>query len=127
MSNVDVVRGIYDGSDPEALTERVDPGIEYVNPPEAVEPGTRQGFDEVVAAMQSTADSFDSVRHEVRQVFDGGDVVVASVVFLTRGRGSDAEIAQDEAHTWTFRDGKIVRFEWGRDLDAALEAAGIRR
>jgi hypothetical protein len=30
-----------------------------------------------------------------------------------------------EAHTWTLRDGQIVRFEWGRDLQRALEAAGL--
>jgi hypothetical protein len=28
-------------------------------------------------------------------------------------------------HTWTLRDGRITRFEWGRDLKKALEAAGL--
>jgi hypothetical protein len=27
---------------------------------------------------------------------------------------------------WTLRDGKVERFEWGRDLGAALEAARAR-
>jgi ketosteroid isomerase-like protein len=123
QANVEIVRRIYDGSG--ALTDHVDAEIEYVNPPEAVEPGTRRGFAEVAAALQSAAESFDSIRHEIRDLFDGGDVVVASVRFLARSRGSDAEVGQDEVHTWTFRDGKIVRFEWGRDLDAALAAAGL--
>jgi hypothetical protein len=33
-------------------------------------------------------------------------------------------VLQDEVHTWTLRDGKIVSFEWGRDLASALAAAG---
>jgi hypothetical protein len=36
-------------------------------------------------------------------------------------------VVQEEAHTWTLRDGKIVRFEWGRDLRTALEATGLRK
>jgi len=53
--------------------------------------------------------------------------VVAAVCFhATARRGGKTEIIQEEeAHTWTFRDGKVVRFEWGRDLEAALEAAGF--
>jgi hypothetical protein len=40
--------------------------------------------------------------------------------------GESSEVVQDEAHTWTLEDGKIARFEWGRDLGRALEAAGLR-
>jgi ketosteroid isomerase-like protein len=69
---------------------------------------------------------FESRRHEVHELFDCGDAVVAAVSFSTRVRGSREELVQEEAHTWTFRDGRIVRFEWGRDLQAALEAVGLR-
>ena len=41
------------------------------------------------------------------------------------GPASSSEI-REEANTWTFRDGKVVRFERGLNLDAALEAAGLR-
>ncbi|MEJ7804008.1 MAG: hypothetical protein WKH68_11670, partial [Candidatus Limnocylindria bacterium] len=40
-------------------------------------------------------------------------------------RGTEKEIHQEEAHAWTLQDGKVVRLEWGRDLDTALEAAGL--
>jgi hypothetical protein len=75
--------------------------------------------------MGGFSEFFDSSRHELHELFDGGDSVVAAVTFCTRGRGSDREIVHDEAHTWTLRDGRIARFEWGRDLGAALEA-GLR-
>ena len=66
-------------------------------------------------------------RHELHELFEGGDTVVASVSFVTRSGGSQTELEQAEAHTWTLRDGRIVRFEWGRDLQGALLAAGVER
>ena len=63
----------------------------------------------------------------VRRIYDGGlfDRAVAEVTSRARSRGSDVELAYQEAHTWTFRDGLVTRFEWSRDLPAALEAAGL--
>ena len=129
--NVELVRRIYeDGSfdrDPERVVhEFAAADIEYINPPEAVESGVRRGRTEVAAALRNSSELFESARHELRELFDGGDAVVAAVSFRTRGRGSGVELVQEEAHTWTFRDGRIVRFEWGRDLGAALAAAGQR-
>jgi ketosteroid isomerase-like protein len=97
-----------------------------VNPPEAVDPGIRRGTAEVAGAFRNLSESFDSFRHELHELFDAGDSVVASVSFCTRSGGSETEVTQQEAHTWTFRAGKVARFEWGRDLDRALESAGLR-
>jgi ketosteroid isomerase-like protein len=130
QENVESVRRIYEEGlidrDQAAVLELATPDIEYVNPPEAIEPGIRRGPTEVAKAMRAFAEFFDSSRHELRELFDGGDTVVAAVTCYTRGRGSDREIPHEEAHTWTLRDGRIARFEWGRDLGAALEAAGLR-
>lgn len=76
-------------------------------------------------ALRNSSELFDSSRHELHELFDRGDAVVAAVSFLTRSRRSGIELVQEEAHTWTLRDGRIVRFEWGRDVAAALEAAGL--
>jgi ketosteroid isomerase-like protein len=131
QQNVDLVRWIYEDGlfdrDPARIVhEFATPDIEYLNPPEAVESGLRRGPTEVVRALRNSSELFDSSRHELRRLFDGGDAVVAAVSFCTRGRGSGVELVQQEAHTWTFRDGRIVRFEWGRDLGAALKAVGLR-
>jgi ketosteroid isomerase-like protein len=126
--NVELVRRIYsDGlfdRDPDRIVhEFATPDIEYINPPEAVEPGIRRGRAQVAQALRSSSEMFDWTRHEVYELFDCKDAVVAAVSFCARIRGSGAELLQAEAHTWTFRDGRIVRFEWGRELRAALEAA----
>ena len=131
QENLELVRRIYEEGlfdrDPERVVHQfATPDIEYVNPPEAVEPGIRRGRAEVVAALRNSSELFDSSRHELHELFDRGDAVVAAVSFWTRSRRSGIELVQEEAHTWTLRDGRIVRLEWGRDLGAAVEAAGPR-
>jgi ketosteroid isomerase-like protein len=130
--NIELVRRIYEDGlldrDPARVVhEFATPDVEYVNPPDAVESGVRRGRAGVVEALRNSSELFDSARHELRELFDGGDAVVAAVSFCTRGRGSGIELVQEEAHTCTFRDGRIVRFEWARDLGAALEAVGLRK
>jgi ketosteroid isomerase-like protein len=127
--NVEVVRRIYErgllDQGPEPFLALATPDVEWVNPPEAVDPGTRHGKAEVAQAVRNMTESFDAQRHELHQVFDAGDTVVAWVSFRTRSRGSDTEVVQREAHTWTLRDGMVARYEWGRDLGEALRAAGL--
>jgi ketosteroid isomerase-like protein len=127
--NVELVRRIYaegllDG-DLEGLLELSAPDVEYVNPPDAVESGVRRGREEIRGIARTARESLAWAEHELHQIFDGGDRVVAAVTFRARGRESGADVSHGEAHTWTFRKGKIVRFEWGRDLPAALAAAGL--
>ena len=43
----------------------------------------------------------------------------------TYAAGEARELVNEEAHTWTLREGRIARFEWGQDLGSALEAAGL--
>jgi ketosteroid isomerase-like protein len=129
--NVQIVRRIYDegliDQDPQTwLPELATPEIEYVNPPYAVEPGIRRGPAAVVRAMQAFAEVWEQSRHELHELFDCGDSVVAAVSWYTRSRASDSQLVQEEAHTWALREGRITRFEWGKDLGAALEAAGLR-
>jgi ketosteroid isomerase-like protein len=129
--NVELVRRIYsDGlldRDPDRIVhEFATPDVEYINPPEAVEPGIRRGRALVAQALRSSSEMLEWRRHEVHELFDRGDAVVAAVRVCAGSRGSASELVQEEAHTWTFRDGRIVRFEWGRDLRAALDAVGLR-
>jgi ketosteroid isomerase-like protein len=127
-ANVELVRRIYrDGllGDPDGLVALTADDVEYVNPPEAVDPGTRRGRAGFRSALQNLADHFVSSRNELLELFDVGERVVASVVFHARMRDSDTEVSQPEAHTWTLRDGRIARLEWGLDLDAALNVAKL--
>jgi len=128
QENVDLVRRFYEEGlfdrGPDELMELATPDIEYVNPPYAIEPGVRRGQAAVARAMRAFAEVWDQSRHDLHELFDCGDRVVASVSWYTLSRGSEKEIVQEEAHTWTLRDGRIAGFEWGLDLPSALKAAG---
>ncbi len=128
--NVEIVRHVYESGlmdrDPEELLKLATPDIEYVNPPYAVEPGVRRGLVAVAQAMRRFAEPWEESRHELRELYDSEDIVVAAVSWHIRGRGSLRELVNEEAHTWTLHNGRIARFEWGQDLAKALEAAGLR-
>lgn len=128
LENVEVVRRIYavwgeEGSPiPSGL---LDPEIEWVNPPEAVEPGTRQGIDAFAAAAESVSDTFDGVGVDIDELLDAGNRVVVVATLHGRGRGSGADVERRQGYIWTLRDGKAIRFEWFTSPDEALIAAGV--
>jgi ketosteroid isomerase-like protein len=132
--NVEIVGRIYTEGlidrDPKRLVDHfAAPDIDYVDPPDENDPGSWHGRTAVMRAMRRARQSFSEYQHELQELFDGGDTVVAAVSFhaTTRARNHREEIHKEEAHVWTFRDGKIVRFEKGRDLKEALEAAGLSK
>jgi uncharacterized protein len=128
QQNVELVRHIYESGlfdrDPEELLRLATADVEYVNPPYAIEPGVRRGFVAVAQAMRRFAELWDESRHELRELYDCGDIVVAAVSWHILSRGSERALVNKEAHTWTLRGGRIARFEWGQDLGKALDAAG---
>ena len=60
--HVEIVRGFYDAwaRDEFPPTELMDPEIEYVNPPGAVEPGIRRGITAFRAALENVAGGWAS-------------------------------------------------------------------
>jgi ketosteroid isomerase-like protein len=95
-----------------------------VNPEGAIEPGTRRGIDEFLAVMERIFDTWEYWRatpEELREV--GDDSVVAVVRYRIKGRGSGVEIEGRESALWTFRDGKVIRYEWFHGADDAAAAA----
>jgi ketosteroid isomerase-like protein len=104
----------------------LDPGIEWVNPPEAVESGVRRGLDAFDAAARRVAEGFEDVRLEIDEYLDpGGDRVVAIGTWLGRGKGSGVYVERRMGFVWTVRAGRAVRFEWFPRPSEALESAGL--
>jgi ketosteroid isomerase-like protein len=108
QQNVELVRHLYESGlidrDPEELLELATPDVEYVNPPYAVEPGVCRGLGPVAQAMRRFAEVWEESRHELQELYDRGDIVVAAVSWHIRGRGSERELVNQEAHTWTFQE-----------------------
>jgi len=100
--------------------------VEWVNPPDAVEPGVRQGIDSFNEAISSIFDAWKEVRFETERVIDSDDEVVALGQVWGSGRGAGIEVARPHGQIWTFRDGRVIRMRWFHSHSEALEAAGLR-
>jgi ketosteroid isomerase-like protein len=128
QENVDAVRRIFNVWETERSpvpSGLLDPGIEWVNPPDAVERGTRQGIDAFGTAVDSLEAGFEDAMVEIDEILDAGDRVVVLGTLHGSGRGSGLGIDRRQGYIWTFRDGKAIRFEWFNTPDEALIAAGI--
>lgn len=120
-SNVELVRSIYAlWSRNESARHLIDPDIEYVNPPYAVESGVRHGR----TALGKIREVYPNFRVEPERFLDAGeDVVVIGVARGTSASGIEANWRQ--GYVWTIRDGKAIRFRWFNDPAEALEAVGL--
>jgi ketosteroid isomerase-like protein len=128
QENVELVRRLYEAWQRDGfgvVAELMDPGIEWVNPPNAVEPGTRRGY----AAFAAAAESFVSVYLESRftdvSFHDAGDRIAVSATMSSRGGGSEFPIETRRGYVFELRDGRVTRFSWFTDPLEAIEAVGM--
>jgi uncharacterized protein len=120
-ANVDLIRAIYARwAEGASARELIDPDMEYVNPPYAVESGTRRER----RALASVRDVYPDFRVDPERFLDAGDDVV--VIGTAHGTAASGVVAQwRQGYVWTVRDGRAVRFAWFSDPAEALEAAGL--
>lgn len=120
---VELVQAIY-GAWREGRSARdyIDADVEYVNPPDAVEPGVRRGR-KWFAAIRG---SYDEVQVEPLEYVDapGDDVIVVARV-TGKGRGSGFPVEWRHGYVWTVRDGVAVRFRWFNRPEDAYREVGL--
>ena len=112
-------------------SRRIDPAllaedIEWVNPPKAVEPGTRRGADEFNRAVANVFAAWDDVHFETDRLIDNGDYVLALGRLRGRIHGPGMAVESPHAQLWSFSDGRATRMEWFNTHQEAMEAAGVR-
>ena len=130
--NVEIVRQAVDAwnrRDIEDLNALGDPEREYVNPPTAIEPGTRSGKDEVTAVVREQWQWLTDARAEIERIYDRGEEAILLARVSRQMPGSDARLEDRALVSYKIRSRKIVRIEvlaFGRDeVRTALEAAGL--
>ena len=131
QENAEIVRRFYDAwnrRDEEALLALGDPEPEFVNSPTAIEPGTRRGTDEVLAAVRTQWEFLRDGRFELDRTYDRGEeILVLGRVSRLMPEG-ETRIEDRVLNSFVIRDGRIVRVEvlgfGGAEVDRALEAAG---
>jgi uncharacterized protein len=119
--NVELVRTIYRlwGAN-ESARHLIAGELEYVNPANAVESGTRIGR----RALASVREVYSDFRVDPERFVDAGEQVV--VIGIARGTSpSGVEAQWRQGYVWTIQDGLAVRFRWFNDPREALEAVGI--
>jgi ketosteroid isomerase-like protein len=133
--NVEVVRRAFEAFNrggPEALISGGfwSPEIVWDTTPSGIPGlGVYRGYDEVRSAFEDdwfTAFPFEEWELAVEELIDHGDQVI--VLSRQRGRGASSGVAVEleQAHVFTLRGGKIVRFDSYLDRRKALEAVGLR-
>ena len=110
------------------LEHLLHPEVEYVNPPDALEPGTRTGVAGMRAAFDSAlAGLGKNATFDVLEAAERGSQVFATVAIRTGGTASGVEVDGPVIGTvWTLEDGRIRRFEWfwkPEDARARFESA----
>jgi ketosteroid isomerase-like protein len=108
---------------PDLLTD----DVEWVDPPDAVEPGSRWGVDGFNEAIASIYEGWDESRFEPEHVIENGDDVVALGEIRARGRTVDLEVHRAHGQIWTFRGGRVARMRWFNGHRETLDAAGLPR
>jgi ketosteroid isomerase-like protein len=127
--NVEVVRQVH-----EAWNRAENPlhlgliaeDVEYVNAPEAMEPGTRHGHQGWRGAIRSMLDSYETIHIDIERIIDvGDDRVLVLGRFTGTGRVSGLDVTARQGYLWTLRDGLVIRLEWFLDQEKALAAVGL--
>ena len=100
----------------------IDAELEYVNPPYALESGTRRSR----STLGKVREVYPDFRVEPERFVDAGEHVV--VIGIARGTSASGVEAQwRQGYVWTVRDGKAVRFRWFNQPEEALKAVGLEK
>jgi ketosteroid isomerase-like protein len=122
MKPIEVVRQIHDAwTEGTGAHDLIAKDVAYVNPPSAVESGTKRGSD----VFNRVRDVYEDFRPQVERMIDLGDRVLVIVSGSARTRGSGVNVPIRQGYLWTVRDGRAVRFEWFTNPEEALAAVGM--
>lgn len=135
--NVEFLEGLFAGATamdkhalldalPDLIAETCDPDIEWVEDPRRADRRVYRGHQGVSESWERWLENFDDYGVEIERMVDCGEKVFVVAREEGRGRASGATIAQRIYSVYSFRDGKICRYEEFYEEHDALEAAGLR-
>ena len=103
------------------LEARFHPEIEYVNPEDAIEGGTRRGLDGMRLVFENYyAGVGGASTTDIEEVEGRGDRALVVGRPHLRGESSGVEVRGPQVGlVFTVRDGMILRIEWHFDIDEA--------
>lgn len=87
--------------------------------------GTYRGREAVLVLLHQLLSGNEQTQVRDWELVPAGDRVVALTRTYARGHGGDPEVEVRDAHTMTFRDGKVVHWRLYLDRAEALTDAGL--
>jgi ketosteroid isomerase-like protein len=134
QENVDFLSGLFTGVEnldkeallaalPDLIEQTCDPEVEWVEDPQRADGRVYRGHDGVRESWERWLENFDAYGLEVEQISDHGDRVLVTAVEHGRGSASKADVTSRIHVVWTFRAGKVLRYQEFYDEGQALEAA----
>ena len=128
MSNVEIVRGLYEAfaaGNIATVLDALDEGVEWTEADGFPHGGTYVGrqavIDGVFARIGSDWDPFVA---DMTEFLDAGDHVVAIGRYCGTLRTGGADFDAEAAVVWTLRDGKVTRFRQYVDTASLQPALG---
>ena len=129
QENVEVVRrgpDAFNRRDKAAWVAVCDPDVENFPPKEWPENAPIRGAEAIWDFFVEAVNAWEEGSFQWGEFIDAGtDKIVANQQREMRGKASGAGVVWSYWVVFTFRDGKLIRFEWFRDRTEALEAAGL--
>jgi ketosteroid isomerase-like protein len=108
----------------DALSAFLDPGIEWVAPPQSpLAVDSYRGFDGVRQYWGEFLSTWDEYGVEALKFDDAGDQI--AVVVRIVGRTHGLEVDETRSSLLTIRDGRVVRVQGFADPHGARQAAGL--
>ena len=134
QGNAEVVRELFEAvmrEDKERVLALYAPGVEW--------DGTRSRWAEVLSGethwrghdalrefFRRYYEMWENLEHDIHDLVEVDDRVVAAVTVRGRGRASGVEVEWTEnTGVFTVRDGRIAKVVWFASLEEALAEAGV--
>jgi ketosteroid isomerase-like protein len=111
---------------PAMIRELCREDVEWIEDPARVDSQTHIGHDGVLKSFQRLVEDFDQYGFELEEAVDCGDKIFVVTRETARGSASGIAVEAAQYQVFTFRDGKLARFEEFRDRESAEEDAGLR-
>ena len=88
-------------------------------------PEVYSGHDGIRRFVAEVREVWEAFTWEPTEMKEAGDMVLAIVHSVGRGRGSGLEIDRDSAMLWQIPEETLLALTFYRDVSAARQAAGI--
>ena len=136
QENVEFLEGLFAGAAdmdkqalldalPEFIPQMCDPEIEWIEDPRRADRRVYHGHEGVRESFERWLENFEAYEWEVERIVDCGDKALVYAREEGRGSLSGGTISQRIYSVFSFRDGKIARYQEFYEEPEALEAAGL--